>query len=665
MKRLFFTFISASALLVAASSCSDLSGIEGRLDSVEGRVTALETQIGGINDNIKALQTLAGGATINSVTEKDGVYTIVLSDGKTLTLNQGSISAAKAPIMSIDADGYWKVDYQDGKGEQFVLSGGEKVKACGSDGVTPQFGVDASGYWTVSYDGGKTFAQVKDAAGNPVKATPESGAPVQADSYFNSVTYADGVLKLVLKNGTELSVPVISNFLFSIKAEGEQSFTSGETKEFEVESKGVVSTMITAPQGWKAQLSDTKLSITAPVATKAILADTDTDVAVLAVSAQGFSVISKVSVKLSTDTPVVEDEKDLYKLWEDGKDVTIAGKTYNKATTTGTLLTAEAAGTDIKASIHQKSGVFFLEAADGAGFTSETIVEINGDVVLVSRYNDKPVTWAPTVCLKFKAGSLAISNVIFDMKGIDKSNGNNGYLINNANSSENLKHLLIDNCRFTNILMPILYMSNAATAITELSITNSSFQSVATSNFTLFNLYKVAKLEDFHTVVFDNNVVYSEKNNNVQIFNVDPALAHDGKEWNTTFSINNNIIYNLPSNNGYARFYQLASFKMNKNVFYADPSIKKASYCVILYSDNQTVDALDVTDNLAFGLYDGTPGDETDPAINWTIAHSNSKVKPEVNKIAKLTETPFETANPTTGTFKLKSEYASYGPQTK
>lgn len=665
MKRIFFTFISAAALLAAASSCSDLSGIEGRLDSLEGRVGALETQIGGINDNIKALQALSGGTTINSVTEKDGVYTIVLSDGKTLTVNQGSISAAKAPIMSIDADGYWKVDYQDGKGEQFILSGGEKVKAYGSDGVTPQFGVDASGYWTVSYDGGKTFSQVKDASGNPVKATPESGAPVEADSYFESVSYADGILKLVLKNGTELNVPVISNFLFSIKAESEQSFTSGETKEFDVESKGVVSTMITAPQGWKAQLSDTKLSVTAPVATKAILADTDSDISVLAVSAQGFSVISKVSVKLSADAPVVSDENDLYSLWEEGKDVTIAGRTYNKATTTGALLTADAADTDIKASLTGKSGVFFLEANEGAGFASETIVEITGDIVLVSRYADKSVTWTPTMNIKLKSGSLVVSGVTFDMTKIDKKDTNDSYLINNANSTDDLKHLIIDNCRFTNVLVPILYMSNAATAITEISVTNSSFQSIATANFTLLNLYKVAKLENFKKIVFDNNTVYSVAVNNVQIFNIDQNTAQTGTEWDTTFEMNNNIIYNMPSNNGYMRFYQLASLKMNKNVFYADPTFKKASYCVILYSENQTIDALDITDNLAFGLYDGTPDDKDDPAINWTIAHSNSTAKPAVNKIDKLAETPFETADPATGTFKLKSEYAGYGPQTK
>lgn len=659
MKRLFFTFISASALLVAASSCSDLSGIEGRLDSVEGRVNALETQIGGINDNIKALQALAGGTTINSVTEKDGVYTIVLSDGKTLTLNQGSISAAKAPIMSIDADGYWKVDYQDGKGEQFVLSGGEKVKAYGSDGVTPQFGVDASGYWTVSYDGGKTFAQVKDAAGNPVKATPESGAPVEADSYFNSVSYADGVLKLVLKNGTELSVPVISNFLFSIKAEGEQSFTSGETKEFEVESKGVVSTMITAPQGWKAQLSDTKLSVTAPVATKAILADTDTDVAVLAVSAQGFSVISKVSVKLSTDTPVVEEEKDLYKLWEEGKDVTIGGKTYNKATTTGTLLTAEAAGTDIKASIHQKSGVFFLEAAEGAGFVSETIVEITGDVVLVSRYTDKSVTWTPTVNIKLKSGSLVMSGITVDMvKLINVKGNNNSYLINNANSSADLGMLRIDNCRFINQLVPVLYMSFNGTAITEVNVTNSYFQTIAADNFTLFNFYKCIKLEGFKKVVFNNNTVYSATVKPIQIFNIDQNTAQTSTDWTTTFEVNNNILYNLPGQNGYLKFYQVASIKMNKNVFYSDPtsSYDKASFGIILYSTSQSADVLDITDNIAYGLASGK---------NWTIGHDNSTAKPEANQIAKLAETPFETADPATGTFKLKSEYASYGPQTK
>ena len=157
MNKIFRIFAAAALIAGVSAACTDLSDFEDRIDSLEGRVTALETQILGLNANIEALQQLVAGGTINSATNNNGVWTLVLTNGETLTLTQGSIGVGNPPVMSVDKDGYWMVDY--GTGATYILIDGNKVKAIGTDGKTPVFGVDANGFWTVSYDEGKTYTQ--------------------------------------------------------------------------------------------------------------------------------------------------------------------------------------------------------------------------------------------------------------------------------------------------------------------------------------------------------------------------------------------------------------------------------------------------------------------------------------------------------------------------
>lgn len=301
MKKILSLILIPALFAGIFHSCTDISQIEQRVNEIESRVTALETQVNTLNSNIETLQALAEGGIISKVEEKDGVYTITLGDGRTITLTQGSIGVANAPVVSIDKDGYWMVDY--GKGDEYILVGGQKVKAVGSDGVTPVFGVDANGFWTVSYDGGKTCEQVKDADGNPARAIPDGGVQ---DKWFNDVKVENGKLVVVTKDDKTYSLPIVADFLCTISnTEDIVLFNAGESKNFTVTMKGVASAIVTAPQGWTATLSETTLSVTAPaVSTKAVSADSKTDVCILAISETGFSSISKVKVQLS-DAPVV------------------------------------------------------------------------------------------------------------------------------------------------------------------------------------------------------------------------------------------------------------------------------------------------------------------------------------------------------------------------
>lgn len=292
------TKILASAALFAGvfTACSDLSDLEKRVDSLESRVTALEKVIPSLNSNIEGLQALMNAGTINSAAQANGVWTITLSSGETISLTEGSIGVGNAPVMSVDKDGYWMVDY--GQGATYV-NGEQKIMAVGQDGITPVFGVDAQGFWTVSYDNGQTFQQVLGADNQPVSALPSGEVE---DPYFTDVEVVDGILTVTLRSGETVTVPVVADFLCAIEAQGTQVFGQGETKPYNVTIKGVKSTMLTVPAGWKATLSepvDEKaiLTVTAPVITKGVIADSGSDISILAFSTQGYATIAKLQVE--------------------------------------------------------------------------------------------------------------------------------------------------------------------------------------------------------------------------------------------------------------------------------------------------------------------------------------------------------------------------------
>lgn len=304
--KIMATFVAATSVI----GCTDTDDLEKRIDEIDARVTALEKVTEALNENVAALQAIAEGKTINKVEENSGTYTITLSDGTELKLNQGTEGMGKAPLLSIDDEGYWMADYQDGKGPQYILSASdEKVIGRGQNGVTPKFSVNAAGNWTVSYDGGKNWTEVLDENGKTVKAVAEGG---ESDSYFANVEYTDEALVLTLKNGMSYTAPVVGGFLFKISGapEGDVTFKYGEKKTFGIEQKGVFSTSVIWPEGWNAWLSESILTVQAPAnaeaTTKAVIADSRKDVSVIAISEAGHIAIAKVQVYLDGQT-MVED----------------------------------------------------------------------------------------------------------------------------------------------------------------------------------------------------------------------------------------------------------------------------------------------------------------------------------------------------------------------
>ena len=300
-KYLILFFVAVAAVF---QSCDNNDDLWDAIDDLKSRVQALETQVDALNGNIEALQKLYGGATISKVENSGGKYTITLTNGEIIELVQGSEAEAVIPIISISDKGEWQVSTDNGA--TFTSLG---VKAVAEDGTTPQFRIDeATGYWQVSYDGGKTFENVLDTNKKPVEAI---GSGTVTDKFFDTVKVDGDDFYIKLLDGTELRIPILSDFFCRIvtPTPGVQTFDAGTTKRFDVEIKGVEQTKLSAPEGWTARLTDAvgekaELIVTAPAATTRATADTSKDVAIEAFAANGLSTVAKIQVESSGTAPV-------------------------------------------------------------------------------------------------------------------------------------------------------------------------------------------------------------------------------------------------------------------------------------------------------------------------------------------------------------------------
>ncbi len=112
MKKLWYVCMLLTVCLVGCNKTDDLWD---DVNDLKTRVTALEKTVQDLNWNIEAVRELCKeGATITDIELKDGIYTITLSNGKTLKLVEETGAGALIPQMGIDNDGYWTVSYDNG-----------------------------------------------------------------------------------------------------------------------------------------------------------------------------------------------------------------------------------------------------------------------------------------------------------------------------------------------------------------------------------------------------------------------------------------------------------------------------------------------------------------------------------------------------------------------
>lgn len=281
--------LCAVALSAAFTGCEyDDTELNKRVDQLEQRIVELEksmtTQIGALQ------QMIEGKITIVSCTydKAKGIYTIILSNGDTLTVADSGNSSSVIGVIQEEGQYYWTLN-----GEPMTDAAGNKLPVA----VTPGVRVNtATNEWEISPDGGKTWLSTG------IKA-------VEGVSLFAKVEEDEGFVYFTLGDGTRLKVARSTDFRCTPLA-GKQYFKAGQRRSIKLDMNDVKKSTIIKPDGWKAEIENSQLIITAPKVENTY-ADTKGKVAVVAVSSNGQSSISEVSVEIGVAPHAISIDSDL------------------------------------------------------------------------------------------------------------------------------------------------------------------------------------------------------------------------------------------------------------------------------------------------------------------------------------------------------------------
>lgn len=267
---------------------SRLDGLDGRIEAARTALTQLNTDLETYAGLVQALSghrfitgvTEAAGAV--TITYSDGTSDVLRNGSKGPDGDKGDKGqdgkGATLPLLKIDlTDGYWYVSTDGGSHWELLRdASGNPVKgvgetgeagpggASGQAGKTPVLSVDDDGYWMVDYGDGKGANPITDAAGNPVRATGD--ATTYPDSFFTSAAVSDDgmTLSIGLVGGQQLEIPIAGAFVFALTAESREVFEAGQVRTFALSQRGVSEIAIERPEGWGVKVGETGVEVTAP-----------------------------------------------------------------------------------------------------------------------------------------------------------------------------------------------------------------------------------------------------------------------------------------------------------------------------------------------------------------------------------------------------------------
>lgn len=276
-KTILLRFLCLYVLFFGGSSCEQTTDLETDIHSLKERMAALEKAAENLNNSLSDFQTLMKTHQVIigvTVTEDGKGYAVELSDGSTIKVMNAEQAANGIPEFSVDAEGYWIYRVASDANFRHLPGpdGAEKASAIprnesGMPISTPQLNVGADGYWQVSFDKGKTFALLKDASGQAIKA---EGELTGGSSIFRGVAY-DEVQKTfsftIPGNDGDQTRTFAVDDGFGLSVAGWRTgelleFSHGEThREYDVVQKDVKEAIIGSLAGWRVELTENKLII--------------------------------------------------------------------------------------------------------------------------------------------------------------------------------------------------------------------------------------------------------------------------------------------------------------------------------------------------------------------------------------------------------------------
>ncbi len=164
MKRIIVALMAAATLIAGCAKVSDLNELKGRVDTLEGKVAAMENAADGLRQAIQALQTKD---FLVSVAENANGYVFTYAAGGSFT-----IPKVVPQVVSVVKEGdtwYWAID------GEVVTVDGKKAEVLS---VAPKFKYEGEDLF-VSYDNGANWAKIEGrVAPKPITVEEKDGVVI-------------------------------------------------------------------------------------------------------------------------------------------------------------------------------------------------------------------------------------------------------------------------------------------------------------------------------------------------------------------------------------------------------------------------------------------------------------------------------------------------------
>lgn len=218
-----------------------VASLEQQISSANASISSLQTIVNALQKNlvITDVQETANGYTI---TFSDGSVA-VLTNGKDAPVIGVKQDADGQYYWTVTIDGTTTY-LTDDNGDKISVNGpqgpqgdkgdkGDKgdtgatgaTGENGANGITPVLSIDAEGYWLISYDNGQTFMRLLDSNGRPVSALGREGS--SGESFFQNVSVGSDYVIFTLTNGTSFSLPRLGNFYLTLSQTSNVSLSTG------------------------------------------------------------------------------------------------------------------------------------------------------------------------------------------------------------------------------------------------------------------------------------------------------------------------------------------------------------------------------------------------------------------------------------------------------
>lgn len=386
MKKLLY-LVAAVGMLFTACEYDD-ADIYNRVDDLENRVLELEETIAALNQDIVGVRTLVeamqNNVYVSKIVEGETGYEVYFTNGEKITIADGKAGEAGKDGVTVtvllDEDGayYWGVT-KDGKTDFLLDDNGNKLPVKGEKGNTPLMRVvmeGETGYWEASYDNGETWERILLEDGTPVTTSGGAGGLFK-DAYVDTET---NTAIFVFLNGKTIEIPMGSDLYINFKGEAVESvdFKYGETKTFEMEAAGVLKTVVTTPDEWKASYDKETMvwSITAPTAEHAACADKEGEVSIIYFGDENRSSVVTLKVQIGAYVSVAEEDMTI--------EATAEEATYEVPYTADGDVTVEQVDAWISATLADGVAQVTVAANSGAART--------GTIKLVAKSNEVVIT---------------------------------------------------------------------------------------------------------------------------------------------------------------------------------------------------------------------------------------------------------------------------------